>query len=403
MKRGLLILAVSAALLIVIWAARRRGDAPEVSFTTVERKTLVSLITTNGRVEPADRHVVRAESAGAVVRLHVGLGQVVAAGAAVATIGAPEAEAELAAARAQLESAKAAVASLEQGGPARELAAIDGTLASLAVEEDAARREIAALERLLKQQAATKTELDGARDRLRRAEADRAAQQRRRVALVERGETAAAQARLREAEQAMALAERRASMRTLRAPAPGTIYELPVRVGDWLSPGSLVSRLGRLDPVDVLVYVDEPDLGRVRVGLEAALTWDALPGKVWSGRVERIPTQVAAMGSRQVGEVLVRAANTGLSLPPGANINAEIRAETVESALSVPKAALHRNGPAVGVYVLEAGILAWRPVRMGVSTVSDAQVVEGLSEGELVALPGSTPLVAGTAVKPVYR
>lgn len=403
MKRGLLILIPLAGAAWLVWLLAGRDAAPEVSFVRAGRMTLVSLITTNGRVEPRERHAVHAETAALIARVHVEQGQTVAAGAPVVTLAAPESDSLLASARARLETAQAALAALERGGPAREIAALEGAIGLLKVERQAAAREAASLERLVNQEAATRAELDAAKDRLARLDADLAAQQGRRAALVETDEAAAAQARVREAEAAVALAERRAAGSTLRAPAAGVVYELAARAGDWLTPGALVARVGRLDPITVTVYVDEPDLGRIRPQLEVRITWDALPGRAWTGRVERVPTQVAPLGSRQVGEVLVVAANEDQALPPGANINAEIRAETVEDALAVPKEALQRNGPATGVYVLAGTRLTWRPVRTGVSTVTHAQVIEGLNEGDAVALPGARALAEGALVTPVYR
>lgn len=402
MKRGLMILILFAAA-AALWVWTGRSAPPEAPFVRAARTTLVSLITTNGRIEPRERHTLRAETAGLVARVRVEAGQSVAAGAAILDITAPEAEAEIASARARLESARVALATLERGGPAREFAAINAALAPLKVEREAAARDVASLARLVNQQAATRTELEAAQDRLARLDADIAAQQSRRAALVERDEGAAARARVGEAAAALALAERRAASRVLRAPAAGVVYELAVRAGEWLTPGALVARIGRLDPIEAVIYVDEPDLGRIKPGLEVQLSWDALPGRVWTGRLERVPSRVAPLGSRQVGEALAVAANAGHALPPGANINAEIRAETVANALAVPKEALQRNGPATGVYVLVNGALAWRPVRTGVSTVTHAQILEGLAEGDAVALPGGPALAPGVAVTPVYR
>lgn len=403
MKRGLLILLALAGASLVVWLVRGREAAVEIPFARARRATLVSLITTNGRAEPGERRAIHAESAGLVARVDVRQGEAVRAGAALVTLSDPEAAAGMETARARLDSARAALALLEQGGPARDAAAIDAAIAALEVERAAAAREAAGLERLVGQKAATVVELDAARDRVKRAETDLAAQRRRRGLLVESAETAAARARVREAEAALELAAGRAGARVLRAPGAGVVYEVAVRAGDWMAPGALAARVGRLDPLEARVYVDEPDLGRLREGQEVVLTWDALPGRRWSGRIERLPTQVAALGSRQVGEALVSVPNPDGALPPGANINAEIRAEQVEGALSVPKEALQRNGAATGVYVVEQGRLAWRPVRVGVSTVTEAQVLEGLGEGEAVALPGGAALTPGLAVKPVYR
>ena len=60
-----------------------------------------------------------------------------------------------------------------------------------------------------------------------------------------------------------------------------------------------MASIGKLDPVRVRVYVDEPELGRVTAGQSVRITWDALPGKEWTGVVEKRPTEVIALGTRR--------------------------------------------------------------------------------------------------------
>jgi hypothetical protein len=148
----------------------------------------------------------------------------------------------------------------------------------------------------------------------------------------------------------------------------------------------------------VRVYVDEPELGRVGPGLPAVITWDALPERRWQGRVEKMPSQIVALGTRQVGEVLLRIDNTDLQLPPGANINAAIRSREAAGALIVPKEALRREGGVAGVFALEGDRVAWRPVRTGVSNITDVQILEGLKEGGRVLLPSDAVIRPGMAV-----
>ena len=172
--------------------------------------------------------------------------------------------------------------------------------------------------------------------------------------LVSPADIPVARAKLNEAESSAALARQKLAQSVVRAPMAGTVYQFDLRVGSFLNPGDLVANIGRLEKVRVKVYVDEPDLGRIGNGMPVTITWDAMPGRKWKGSVDKLPTEIVPLGSRQVGEVGCVIANPGRDLLPGTNINAEIQSKVVPNALVIPTAALHREGGATTVY---------RPVR----------------------------------------
>jgi hypothetical protein len=116
-----------------------------------------------------------------------------------------------------------------------------------------------------------------------------------------------------------------------------------------------------------------------------------------------MPTGIVAQGTRQVGEVICIIENPNRDLLPGTNINAEIRSRVVENALTVPREALRRRSQQAGVFVLQGDKIAWRNVTLGPSSITRAQVLDGLGEGDAVALPSDAPLQEGLAVQPVYR
>ncbi|MCL4402983.1 MAG: efflux RND transporter periplasmic adaptor subunit, partial [Acidobacteria bacterium] len=177
---------------------------------------------------------------------------------------------------------------------------------------------------------------------------------------------------------------------------------LAVRPGAYVDPGALIANVGRIDSLRVTVFVDEPELGSVAAGQPVSITWDALPGRNWEGTVERKPTEIQALGTRQVGEVVCTIGNPGGVLLPGTNVNAEIRTSVVPNALTIPKETLRRESSGVGVYVLRDDVLAWQNVVTGTTSVTRVQVVRGLADGDSVALPTDRPLKAGMRVQPVY-
>src|SRR6202034_2560478 len=175
------------------------------------------------------------------------------------------------------------------------------------------------------------------------------ATEKRRPLLVNKGDIDAAQARIREAEAAIALAKTHIAQNTITAPMSGLVYDLPARAGTWLHPGDLLGSIGKIDPVRVRLYVDEPELGRVAIGQPVRITWDANPGQEWTGTVQKLPTQIVALGARQVGEVLCTVQNKNHDLIPGTNVNAFILTQVVDSALTIPKTAVRRER-GTGVY-----------------------------------------------------
>src|ERR1019366_1820484 len=138
-------------------------------------------------------------------------------------------------------------------------------------------------------------------------------------------------------------------------------------------------------------------------GQKVRITWDALPGKDWTGVVEKRPTEVISLGSRQVGEVLCTIDNPMHELVPGTNVNAFILTQVVENALTIPKAAVRRDG-AIGVFILQPdSTVKFQPIQTGASDALRVEVVKGLSDGDAVAEPSDVTLKNGMKVSPVAQ
>ena len=135
--------------------------------------------------------------------------------------------------------------------------------------------------------------------------------------LVTNTDKTVAEAKLHDAQSAVALTRHRLALGTVAAPIAGTIYQFDLKLGAYLQPGDLVGLIGNLDQVKVTVYVDEPDLGRVGLNMPVSITWDARPGQKWHGRVNKLPTEVIALGTRTVGEVTTVVDNPGHDLLSG--------------------------------------------------------------------------------------
>jgi HlyD family secretion protein len=402
LKRRYLLILLAPLAIILIWSFAKRSEPPAVPFAKVKRETLITALQSNGKVEPLRYASVRVDTAGLVADLPVKEGQQVAQNTKLAELNVPGLAAELAAAQASVEQAKAELAVIDRGGRRSELADIDAGLARARLDHEAAQREYNALRRLEEKQAATREETESARGQLRKTELQIEALEHKRTVLVGSTDRAVAEAKLHEAEAGVRLAERHIADTVVRSPIAGVVYSLPVRLGTYLNAGDPVASVGVLDRLRVRVYVDEPELGRVSVGLPVNITWDALPGKQWQGTVEQMPTQIQQMGARQVGEVLCTIENPGRELVPGTNVNAEIRASAIAGALTIPKEAMRRDLNGTGVFALAGGTVQWRAVKPGSASISRVQITEGVTEGDAVALPTTFTLHNGQKVAPVY-
>ncbi len=401
-KRHFLLVVLLLAAAVVFWAYTKKNEPPKVSFAKVKRETLVSTLITNGKVEPLTYAAVRVDTAGLVVNLPVKEGQRVAKGALLAELNAPGLQAQLTAALARVEQAKADLDNIERGGRKSDLAEIESGMERAKLDHEAAVRDYNALRRLEEKQAATREQVASARGKLRQTEIEIESLGRKRAALVVSSDRAVAEAKLRDAEASVQLARQRIAGTSIHSPLAGVLYSLPIRQGAYLNLGDLVGNVGVLDRLRVRVYVDEPELGRVAVGLPVNITWDAAPGQHWKGTVEQMPIAIQPLGTRQVGEVPCTIENPGHELVPGTNVNAEIQASVVAGALTIPKEALRRDAAGFGALTLAGDSVRWRAVKAGASSISRVQILEGAAEGDAVALPTDFTLRDGVKVSAVY-
>ncbi|MBM3767035.1 MAG: efflux RND transporter periplasmic adaptor subunit [Acidobacteria bacterium] len=379
-----------------------KNAPPEVRFTRAKVGTIVDTLVTNGKAEPVSFVSVRATRAGAVATVHARSGKTVAAGQLIVDQDNAEIFAARQGAEARVAQIEAEIRAIEGGGRAADRAEIDGQISRLNVERASIDKELGAVKRLIEKSAATKQEAQALEDKRASIDAHVRALQQRRGVLFTPGDRGILEARLREAKTAVVSANAQLERGTLRAPIGGVVYQMDVKAGAYLNPGDLVANIGDIKRLSVNVYVDEPELGRVALEMPVTITWDGLAGREWTGRVDRLPAQIQALGSRQVGEVVVRIDNEDGSLKPGANVNAAIRSREAAGAIIIPKECLRRDSSGKqGVFVVEGGKLAWRDVKIGVVNITHAQVLTGVQSNDNVVLASDQLLTTNLVV--TYR
>jgi HlyD family secretion protein len=402
-RAGWLVLLAGAAGIVTVWIISRKATPPEVEFAKVTRETITSTLSTNGKVDPIEWLPARAERAGAITEVLVSRGQQVNKDQPLVELDTRVAAAELAKAQAGIQEAKTQEQILNQGGRVAERQQTEADLARARLDLDAAEKQYHGLERLVANQAATRVELDNARQVVEQLKLRIQALEEHKGALVTGPDKEIAKSKVASAESAAQIARMNLDLSIVKAPMSGTVYDFDLKPGAFVNPGDLIARVGRLDHVRVTVYVDEPDLGKVRKGELVTITWDAMAGHQWKGAVDKLPTQVIPLGTRQVGQVECIIDNPDRDLLPNSNITADIQAMVVPNAVAIPKEVIQRQGSEVGVLVLEKNRVVWRKVSLGVSSYTKSQVLSGLNEGDAVALPTEKVIKNGSRVAPVFQ
>lgn len=381
----LIIAAVVIAVVILAAFVSRNREVP-VRAAKAERQTITATVQTNGKIEPLNNFEAHAPAATTVKRVFVHEGDHVKAGQLLLVLDDADARAQAAHALAQIRAAEASVSAVRQGGTREELLATQTDLTRARAERDAAQRNLDAMRRLQQRGAASPGEVADAENRLKTAQAQVTMLEQKlnsRYSPVEIERTTAQES---DAKAAYTAAEALVKDANVRAPREGMVYSLPVHEGQYVAAGDLLVQVAGISKVQLRAFVDEPDIGKLQAGQLVRVTWDALPGRTWEGRVTQVPTTVVQRGSRNVGEFTSVVNNPDEKLLPNVNVNLNIVTAQHDNALTVPREAIHQDDGKRFVYQVVDGELKKQPVDTSVSTLTRMEITQGLSDGAQVAL-----------------
>jgi HlyD family secretion protein len=352
-------------------------------------------------VEPQHNFEAHAPAPGTVTRLYVKAGERVPKGKLLLSLDDADAIAHTAGALATLRGAQANYQASEQGGTQEERYSLAGELAKAQMDRDQAQRDLETLKKLSAQGAAAPSEVTSAQQRLDAANASLSTLQKRQTARYSPADLAHAKADLTQAQAAYAAANTIVMDSNVRAPFAGTVYSLPVSISEYVHPGDLLLQMADLTKLQVRAYFDEPELGALHVGQPATIVWDALPDRVWHGRILIMPaTIINYQNTRNVGEVLLSVDDADGKLLPNTNVKVTVTEQQLNHVLTIPREALHSEGGRSYVYLLHGKVLRRQRVTVGERNLTQVQIVSGLSENATVALSTTNgePLAEGVPV-----
>lgn len=356
-----------ALVLLLLWFAWRQWQGPEIPAYQLEQRPLVQRVVASGEVDSQSLAQVGSEITGVVKARHVREGDAVRAGDLLIELHDEEQQA-------RLREAEAALRQLVQSQRPQTEAALREAQFNLAqASRERERREALVARQLLpaeQGEQARQAEIS-ARSALQRAQAAAAA--------------AAPGGSDEQLLQQRLAAARAALERTrIRARFDGVVQVRAVEPGDVVQPGTALLQIARADSREILVPLDEKELGPVAVGQPALIIADAYPTEVLEGRVSFIaPAVDTNRGTIDVHLELLESADF---LRQGMTVSVDIRTASRDQALVIPNDALfNRRGDSAEVLRLAGGRLAERvPVRLGLRGTGLTEVVEGVDPGDVL-------------------
>lgn len=210
---------------------------------------------------------------------------------------------------------------------------------------------------------------------------------------------------LTQARAALDQAEDLLSKTRIRSPIDGVVIQLDLKVGETVIagttniPGSTMMVIA--DPSETLteVQVDEADIAQVRVGQGADIFTAAYPDTPLSGTIQSIASvarQTPGQASLSFLVKILLDEQDALIIRPGMSVRADIYTQSSEETLAVPvQAVLYDEDldkdkktkdkeEQTYVFVMEDGKAVRKDVKVGISSDSDQEIIEGLKQGETV-------------------
>ncbi|HJA97897.1 MAG TPA: efflux RND transporter periplasmic adaptor subunit [Candidatus Alistipes faecavium] len=226
-----------------------------------------------------------------------------------------------------------------------------------------------------------------------------------------------------QAKAAMVKVERNLGYATITSPIDGVVISRAVEEGQTVAAGfetpTLFTIANDLTQMQVVADVDEADIGQVRDGQRVSFTVDAYPDDTFEGVVEQVRLEATTESSVVTYEVVITAHNPDLKLKPGLTANVTIYTLEKENALSVPTRALRfvpdaellaelemtaEPEPAQSagaakrtVWVVKGQTLSPRQVSAGATSGDRTEILEGLSDGDVVAVDMAAAAAAAPA------
>lgn len=370
------VLMLCLLLAVTLWNSSKSSDTLRYRIEHIQRGNLTVTVTATGTLRPTKQVEVSSELSGIIKTVEVDYNTRVTVGQPLARLDTTKLEAQVKQYRANLDSAKAKVLQAE--------ATVRETRSKLA--------QLKKVKELSNNKVPSRVEIDGAEATLARALAD----------------VANCKAAVTQAQATLDANLTDLSKTVIRSPINGVVLTRDAEPGQTvaatLDPPVLFTLAEDLTKMELIVDVDEADVGHIQEGQKAIFSVPAYPNRTFDAEIVQ-----ARFGSKTTSgvvtyETVLKVDNTDLSLRPGMTATADITVKTIKNAILVPCAALRFTPPAPRDEEAPTGLLAKilpHPPAQKVhkredDTTNKTQRVWILKGGELVSMRINTGATNGT-------
>ncbi|MCU1381950.1 MAG: hypothetical protein JWL71_647 [Acidobacteria bacterium] len=364
----------------------QRSAAPvvAVSPTAAIEQPIARFIRATGSLMAEEQADVAAETAGRVLAANIERGTAVSQGAELIRVSSTETDA-------QVKEAEANAAQIEArlgitGGAALDVNAVP-EVQNAKASADLAQAEFARITSLLDQRVVSQSEYDQ-----RRTQAEAARQQ------YEAAKNGAAQQyqMLQAARARVSLARKALADTSVRAPFNGVVAQRMVTTGDYVTKGTKVATIVRVNPLRVQLTVPEQAVSSMAPGQPVTFEVDAYPGRRFEGKVKYVSPALQADQRALTVEAMVP--NADGVLKPGLFATARIEQPVRTPGVLVPATSVQTLSGTSRVYVVAGDHVEERIVTTG-ETVGDlVEITKGLKAGERIATKNVAQLADGIKV-----
>jgi HlyD family secretion protein len=183
----------------------------------------------------------------------------------------------------------------------------------------------------------------------------------------------------------------------IKAPVDGTLIARDVERGESVQPGKVLMVLSPTGATQLVLQIDERNLGRVRIGQTALASADAYPAQRFDAVVAYINPGVDAQ--RGTVEVKLDVRQPPDYLRDDMTVSVDIEVERHRGTLALPAAAVHDSANGPYVLALRGARAVRQPVKLGLRGEGAVEVLEGIDEGELALLNAAAGFKAGSRVR----
>jgi membrane fusion protein (multidrug efflux system) len=199
------------------------------------------------------------------------------------------------------------------------------------------------------------------------------------------------------ARAALQLAETRLAKLSIAAPFEGVVGLRDVSVGAYVTPGSPIVNLEKIDQLKLDFRLPETVLSEVKVGQDVEVRVDAFRDRTFSGEVYAIDPQVDVNG--RALRIRARISNTDLQLRPGLFARVIIKGLEEREVVRVPESAVVPSGNDKLVFSIVGGKAKENKVTTGRRRAGEVEVLTGIEEGTQVVVSGQGRLRDGAQVE----